>query len=400
MSKRFPLSCPEAKQICAAWAKPALFTGFSWPSLQVWTNSGTLTGSAPWQIPSSTGGSWSGSGNFNAGDLVISESQFSRAVVEGNTVPQMWTLYVCTSAITGSATAPWADTAHFGGIPETSGIYSAVWGGVNQDGMDVNYAGTGSYRVLTEANVFAGFASGNGTVTRQWTFGTQYGTWSYTGDAYPGDAQAAMCYYGVNAANFGIGGAAGAFYLLPPGGSITWPRFTMLSLPTMTATSLTFEFLAGVIQSGYAWPSAFSTVTVTVTVSSEYTDGDWAADCAAIMSDAKFAAMAWRTSLTGTYNADGSISYVGTSGVSPLAIVTEAGAVGRPIQWAVAVNDYPTGQSKALVDVCGNYCTRTYQSGTSGPASCTNGNVDGYAPFPLATPGTPGQSAAVYSGQC
>jgi hypothetical protein len=137
-----------------------------------------------------------------------------------------------------------------------------------------------------------------------------------------------------------------------------------------------------------------------VTVSAEYRDADWAADCAAIMSDAKLATMAWRTSLTGSYNADGSITYAGTSPESVLAKVTEAGAVGTPIEWAVAVNDYPSGQSKAVVDVCGNYCTRTYQSGTSGPTSCANGNVDGYAPFALGPPATNGETMAVYSGQC
>jgi hypothetical protein len=157
-----------------------------------------------------------------------------------------------------------------------------------------------------------------------------------------------------------------------------------------------------------ALATAPGTITQTLTLGgAAYTLAMVASQAAALRDAISFDAMAWRTSWTNTYDNSGSVVSTLNSAATIMDSVSESVAVGTPIPWAVAVNGCPfTGgatqyfSTKALVDVCGNYCLRTYQEGTSGPTSCTNGNVDGYAPLTLAAPGTPGQSAAVYSGEC
>jgi len=157
-----------------------------------------------------------------------------------------------------------------------------------------------------------------------------------------------------------------------------------------------------------ALATAPGTITQTLTLGgAAYTLATVASQAAALRDAISFDAMAWRTSRTNTWDATGAVVSSQNFAATIMDSISESGAVGTPIPWAVAVNGCPFTagatqyfSTKALVDVCGNYCARTYQEGTSGPTSCTNGNVDGYAPLTLAAPGTPGQSVAVYSGQC
>jgi hypothetical protein len=150
-------------------------------------------------------------------------------------------------------------------------------------------------------------------------------------------------------------------------------------------------------------------VTQTIALSgAAYTLAEVAAQAAALMNATPFNSIAWRTSWTNTYGPAGAVvSTQNTTGTVATAI-TAAGAVGTAVNWGVAVNGSPFApggtqcfMTQALVDVCGNYCTRTYAEGTTGPIACANGNVNGYAPFTLSPPATPGQSAAIYAGsQC
>ena len=126
------------------------------------------------------------------------------------------------------------------------------------------------------------------------------------------------------------------------------------------------------------------------------------------MGAAMFDSIGWGTSWTYTWDTTGAVVSSQNFGASAATAITASGAAGTPVPWAVAVNGCPfiaggNGyfMTRALVDVCGNYCTRTYAEGSSGPISCANGNVDGYAPVELDPPGAPGQSAAIYAGvQC
>jgi hypothetical protein len=106
-----------------------------------------------------------------------------------------------------------------------------------------------------------------------------------------------------------------------------------------------------------------------------------------------------------TYSSAGAVVSTQNAAAGEETAITESGAVGTPIQWAVAVNGCPFQSedrqyfsTKALVYFSGNYCVRTYQEGTGGPISCANGG--GVSPLALNPPSTPGQSLAACTGQC
>jgi hypothetical protein len=157
-----------------------------------------------------------------------------------------------------------------------------------------------------------------------------------------------------------------------------------------------------------ALASAPATVTQTLALGgASYTLANVAAQCSALIATTPWSSIAWGTSWTATYNSAGDVVLTQNVAASVATAITESGAVGTPVKWGVAINGCPfiageTGyfMTEALVDVCGNYCTRTYAEGASGPISCANGNVNGYAPVELDTPSAPGQSAAIYPGQC
>jgi hypothetical protein len=188
---------------------------------------------------------------------------------------------------------------------------------------------------------------------------------------------------------------------------------------SFSASSITMEFAAWSWNSDveyefspYHWgalASAPATITQTVALGgASYTLATVAAQCEALIAAVPFNSIAWGTSWTATYNSAGAVVVTPNVGVTVANSITEAGAVGTPVQGAVAINGCPfvpgeTGcfLTAALVDVCGNYCTRTYAEGTAGPTGCSNGNVNGYAPVQLNPPATPGQSIALYAGcQC
>jgi hypothetical protein len=186
-----------------------------------------------------------------------------------------------------------------------------------------------------------------------------------------------------------------------------------------SASSLMFEFAAwswnGDVEYSFspfhygALASAPATVTQTIALGGAgYSLSDVAADALALMNATAFTSIAWGTSWTNTYSASGAV--VSTQNIvgGVETAISELGAVGTAVKWGVAINGSPfvAGETsyfmtQALVDICGNYCTRTYAEGTSGPIACANGNVNGFAPFTLSPPATPGQSVAAYNqGRC
>jgi hypothetical protein len=181
------------------------------------------------------------------------------------------------------------------------------------------------------------------------------------------------------------------------------------------AASLTFEFAAWSWNSAVEYeaipfkegPLASAPATVTQTIAlggASYGLSDVAADATALMNGTEFSAIAWGTSWTNRWSSSGEVISTQNVVASQSTGITESGAVGTPVKWGVAINgspfeagDFSYFMTQALVDICGNYCLRTYAEGTSGPVSCSNGNVNGFAPFTLSPPATPGQSVAAYN---
>ena len=188
---------------------------------------------------------------------------------------------------------------------------------------------------------------------------------------------------------------------------------------SFSATSISFEFAAwswnsDVEYNAYlgifgALATAPGTIIQTITLSGPaYTLAAVATQAEALMNATSFTSIAWGTSLTNTYGPTGALVSTPSTPSTASTAITEAGQVGTPVPWAVAVNGCPFDPgddtyfaTQAQVDICGNYCTRTYAYGASGPISCANGNINGYAPFVLSPPATPAQSIAAYNAsQC
>ena len=270
-------------------------------------------------------------------------------------------------------------------------------------------------------------ASASGTFVYDWTFANNYDgtapTYTPPGTA-PSAEQAQLIFpkvpYQRSVGYQPAGHWSGNTYILDSVFMID-PSPPANYLPSLVSwsfsgTSVSFKFAAWSFDSDVEYSAALGhfgalatapgTITQTLTLGgAAYTLATVASQAAALRDAISFDAIAWRTSWTNTWDNSGSVVSTLNSAATIMDSISESGAVGTPIPWAVAVNGCPfiAGETqyfstKALVDVCGNYCMRTYQEGTSGPTSCTNGNVDGYAPLTLAAPGTPGQSAAVYSG--
>jgi hypothetical protein len=202
----------------------------------------------------------------------------------------------------------------------------------------------------------------------------------------------------------------------------SWPGLVSWSF---SSTTLVFEFAAWFWSSDIQYAvgiygplaSAPATVTQTITLGgTAYTQAEVAADCATLMGAVDWVDIPWYGAVKNTWDTSGNVvATPAADWTSPPAAntesdLTESGQVGTHVPYAVAVNgcpypgnpvSWPFFQTQALVDICGNYCLRTYAVGTSGPISCANGNIDGYAPITLSPPTTPGQSVAAYNAaQC
>jgi hypothetical protein len=152
--------------------------------------------------------------------------------------------------------------------------------------------------------------------------------------------------------------------------------------------------------------TAPGTITQTLVLGgSSYSLSEVASQAATLMAATPFASIAWGTSWTNTYNTSGGVVSTQNLAASVATAITASCKVGTELKWAAAINGCPfvAGESgyfmtKALVDVCGNYCQRTYNCPT---VTCVNGNVDGYAPIEIDPPATAGQSVGIYPGcQC
>jgi hypothetical protein len=195
-----------------------------------------------------------------------------------------------------------------------------------------------------------------------------------------------------------------------PAALVTW---------AFSATALTFEFACWSWNDDveyefmpFRWgPLASAPATVTQTIAlggASYTLAEVAAQALGLMNATTFDSVAWGTSWTNSYNASGAVVSTRNVASSVATAISESGSVGTPVTWGVAINGSPfvAGETsyfmtRALVDICGNYCTRSYAEGTSGPIACANGNVNGFAPFTLNPPSTAGQSVAAYNqGRC
>jgi hypothetical protein len=406
--------------------------------------------------------------NFAVGDLVLREWPAAGPLTDYLTgltwsYPKYYWVFICTAAITGSAQDPNLDTAHFqlwnfgneGGFNDTPG--PSGWPDAAPGGRAVFAQTTDTAQLeLTATTVLNNFplfpaeltnlvaligapgnndtvqtwadptvpeASASGTFVNDWTFANRYdGTQpAYTPPAAaPSAEQSHLIFPNVPAqrvAGYGLNYTqpgnvlAGILFIsgTQPAALVTW---------SFSSTSIAFEFAAWSWNSDveyefmpFHWgalASAPATVTQTITLGgASYSLSEVAADCSALIASTPWSSIPWGASCAATYDSAGDIVLTPNVAATVANSITESGAVGTPVKWAVAINGCPfipgeTGYflTAALVDVCGNYCTRTYAEGASGPASCANGNINGYAPVELDPPATPGQSAAIYSGQC
>ena len=494
MSNRFPCQCPRAKQIVGqkSWigfAGNFAFPGFkaNWLYAEYNSDGSYVSSSGEWTY-SVSGAGFDGSftyactgsaPTFAVGDLVLREFPAAGPMTDyltglSQSYPKYYQVYICTTAITGSAADPALDTAHFAPwnycdepYPDTDSAGPSGW----PTSFALPALGTGKTRAvfsqtaasaqleLTLTTTLANFplfpatisgltttlgisqdecntwqvptvqeASASGAFAYDWTFANNYdgaaATYTPPGAA-PSTEQAPFMFPLVPTpgvvAYVPTGHYSGSAYvydsLLTIGGAnppalVTW---------AFSASTLTFQFAAWSWTpdvsfaelpggGGYgALASAPATVTQTIALgSAPYTLFEMAAQALALMNATEFSDIAWGTSWTNTYGPTGTVVSTQNTTATAATAITEAGAVGTPVNWAVAVNGSPFApggtscfMTQALVDVCGNYCTRTYAEGTTGPIACANGNVDGFAPFTLSPPATPGQSAAIYAGsQC
>lgn len=494
MSSRFPCACPRAKQIVGqkswlGWAGGFAFPGFKANWVNTYSTNWGITGGA-WQFTADGGAmnpnlvSGSPVANFAAGDLVLREypaNFLSRPDLVGpikdyltgltQSYPKFWWVYKCMVAITGSATDPYLDTAHFAlwnwfenntGQPPGNPGPSGWPGGMGGRALFAQTPGSTAqmeFTVTTELDNFPLFpatlsglktliganndsaaawadpsvqeAAAAGTFAYDWTFANNYdGTAAtYTPPATaPSSRQAHWVFPRVplkQTVNFDPRGHyEGSTYIVDslysvagPGGY--WPDTPSLVSWTCSASAISFKFAAwsynyDVNYGGdYTYEgqlaSAPATITQTWQVSgASYRLSDVAAQAQALRDATSFDSIDWRTSWTNTYNGNGAVVSTQNTVAGQTTQITESGQVGTPVQWGVAINGCPFKagattcfSTKALVDICGNYCTRTYAYGTSGPTACANGNINGYAPVILAAPATAGQSQGIYNGvQC
>jgi len=489
MSNRFPCACPRARQIVGrknwiGYAGGFAFPGFKANWVRTWQNNpplygyyyGAVTGGA-WQF-SADGGAITGStANFAIGDLVLRENPPIGPLTDyltGNVrnYPKFWNVYICTAAITGSATDPDTDTAHFQPWTWLENTTGAPSNGAGPSGWPMGTLGRtlGAYTtdtthleitVTTELDNFPLFpATMTGLIAKlganndtansfsntsvqetaaaatfpcDWTFPNNYDatTATYTPpSSSPSSPQSLLLFPSLPsqrvagfAPTYNWSGGTPIMVSVFADAAPAWTEGTTpypgLISWSFSATAIQFKFSAWSWTSNVTYniglgyfgslASAPATVTQTITLGgAAYTQSDAIAQAGALRDAITFDSIPWRTSWRNTYDTSGAVVSTQNFASTIETAIEESGAVGAPVPWAVSVNGCPweAGQTqffstKAQVDICGNYCIRTYACGTSGPTACANGNVDGYAPFTLAAPSAPGQSQAAYNAaQC
>jgi hypothetical protein len=183
--------------------------------------------------------------------------------------------------------------------------------------------------------------------------------------------------------------------IFQPGDQYPWSITCPLVSWNFTATEL--QFVWGAWLTGYDLGQEPSTITQTLVLSGEYDLSTSQSQALALLSGTTFAALNSQQKATCSYNSDGSIS-VATSALS--ATVSEdttcsggelagptATAAGGYAETAFSANGWSWTYAKALVDVCGQYCLRTfYCNRTPAVVDCASGSVDGYAPVEIDPP--------------
>ena len=274
-------------------------------------------------------------------------------------------------------------------------------------------------------------AAAAGTFVYDWTFANNYdgtaATYTPPGTG-PSAEQGPLVFPGLpyqRGVGFwpvlpGDGSIASVFAINPSPPAVYLPGLVSW---TYGASSLQFEFAAWSWSESVEYSFALGhfgalatapgTITQTITLGTAYSLSEVAAQAAALMGATPFDSIAWGTSWTNTYSPAGAVVSTQNFASTVANVITASCQIGTPVQilyggsvagQGAAVNGLFTSGvswcycSKALVDVCGNYCQRTYNCPT---VTCVSGNVDGYDPVEIDPPGTPGESAAIYAGcQC
>jgi len=434
--------CNVAKQIVGSklwigYAQKFNFPGFK-DNFSGWYGGGT--------------GTWANGGNFGVGDLATREVESQSG--GGITYPAYYYVYICIAAVSGSTADPATDTTHFqswnydvtgagaspggpSGWPTALGIGARqVWTSstdtayfeltvttefdncpsIGPDGYpytdiygDHLYYGwndTGQ-NAFTKACEHAG--SANSPFVYAWTLPARYdGTAAtFTGPSNAPDSDESLLLFPALPLTPVMYNGGDTLQQLQTRG-LDLPRLVSL---TGSDTELTFVFAIWIndyIGPGYtAVYGAPATVTQRLQLGgSTYTLGEVAGDAATLRDStaagaATFSSIAWGTSWTNTWNAGGGVVATQNFAFSVENAITCACKVGTEIAWAAAVNGLQTSGvtscycSKAQVNVCGNYCTRTYNCPT---VTCVSGSA-GSTPtaVEIDAPGSPGESTGVYA---
>ena len=425
------------------------------------------TGSTGW-VFSCDGGTLTGSSaDFNAGDLVLLElpggfGQDSFTSIT-QTYPKCWIVYVCTNAITGSATQPNEDTAHFapwdyGGssMGGPSGWPAGCGLGGSGDRALGSYSTDSAYLSLTvtteldnwplyslplewntaewtwqDPNAVGSAAAA--TFTYDWTFPNNYDgtppTYTPPGTA-PTTAQAKVVFpnlpqmqcIGVNPTSnqFVITGVGADIYPYGATDITLGGPFTALVSWNFSSTQLVFQFAAwtwlvspDVDSDEFPYQQCSNPATVTQTITlggATYSLAQVGSQANALMNAITFDSIAWGTSWTNTYDTTGALVSTRNLSSSVANVITASCALGTPVQimygsdvagQAAAINNL-SGPSQTISKAQADVCGNYCLRTYNCPTvTCASGNVDGFSPVEIDPPGTPGQSKALYANcQC
>jgi hypothetical protein len=392
---------------------------------------GTPTFKGAWMAGRASGfvggpDAWQDSGgarDFAVGDLVLS------APPPDGSYPQVYYVYICTAAVSGfnhdpaiyssaNAALGWAGPVYFGPWDFSGGNNTAgptVWpfspGSRDLWSNGARAAGVAYLSLLVES-VFANFPCGlnpywptnatyqnvaDGDFAYNWSFASHFSGATYTPPgSSPSSSQNALLFPHVPPSWYidSGGHARGGVWSVNPG-CYPFSQFAALVSWNFTATSLEFVWQAW--PNGYNTGSAASTITQSIDVSGEYAAADAQSEALALLGGSNFDALNWGQQATVSYNGDGSKAVAVTSLANTASEPTGcvSGEPGSP--YATAAGGYGSARltgggvtwnySKALIDVCGNYCLKTLYCQRSTPViDCSAGTVDGYAPVEIDPP--------------
>ena len=114
--------------------------------------------------------------------------------------------------------------------------------------------------------------------------------------------------------------------------------------------------------------------------------------CGNLLDATSFSAFNWGQQASCGYNADGSVGVVVSSLNSgtisaPKDCAGDLGAAASGFGHISITDGMWINMSTALVDVCGQYCLKTYPCTGSPPAmTCVSGSVNGYDPVTIPAP--------------